>query len=65
MIFNSGFGSRKDILTPEHLKCRTVMSPFETILSHHLRLISETGIQKVVITTVYYVRDTHQLLREA
>ena len=53
LILNSGRGSRMDILTAEHPKCMTEISPNETILSRQLKQIVEAGIEKVVITTGY------------
>ncbi len=54
LILNSGLGSRMGVLTSEHPKCMTEISARETILSRQLRLIAETGINDVVITTGYY-----------
>ena len=54
LILNSGLGSRMGVLTAEHPKCMTEISPRETILSRQLRLLSEAGIRDVVITTGYY-----------
>ena len=54
LILNSGLGSRMGVLTSEHPKCMTEISPRETILSRQLRQISEAGIRDVVITTGYY-----------
>ncbi len=54
LILNSGLGSRMGVLTSEHPKCMTEISPRETILSRQLRQISEAGIREVVITTGYY-----------
>ena len=51
LILNSGLGSRMGVLTSEHPKCMTEISPRETILSRQLRQISEAGIREVVITT--------------
>ena len=39
------------VLTSEHPKCMTEISPRETILSRQLRQLSEAGIKEVVITT--------------
>ena len=54
LILNSGLGSRMGVLTSEHPKCMTEISARETILSRQLNLISEAGIDEVVITTGYY-----------
>ena len=51
LILNSGTGSRMGILSSEHPKCMTEISPSETILSRQLRQIAEVGIEEVVITT--------------
>ena len=51
LILNSGLGSRMGVLTSEHPKCMTEISPKDTILSRQLRLISEAGIEEVVMTT--------------
>lgn len=51
LILNSGLGSRMGVLTSEHPKCMTEISPRETILSRQLRQIAEAGIEEVVITT--------------
>lgn len=54
LILNSGLGSRMGVLTSEHPKCMTEISTKETILSRQLKMISEAGIDEVVITTGYY-----------
>lgn len=54
LILNSGLGHRMGILTDEHPKCMTDVSPTETILSRQLRLLSRAGIRDVVMTTGYY-----------
>ncbi len=51
LILNSGMGSRMGVLTSEHPKCMTEISPRETILSRQLRLLNEAGIEEVVMTT--------------
>ena len=51
LILNSGLGSRMGVLTSEHPKCMTEISPRETILSRQLRQIADAGIRDVVITT--------------
>ena len=42
------------VLTSEHPKCMTEISRNETILSRQLRMITDAGIEDVVITTGYY-----------
>lgn len=54
LILNSGLGSRMGVLTSDHPKCMTEISPRETILSRQLRQIADAGITEVVITTGYY-----------
>ena len=54
LILNSGLGSRMGVLTSEHPKCMTEISPSETILSRQLKLIAGAGIEEVVMTTGYY-----------
>lgn len=54
LILNSGLGHRMGVLTSEHPKCMTEISARETILSRQLRLISEAGIEEVVMTTGYF-----------
>jgi len=51
LILNSGLGSRMGVLTSEHPKCMTEISPTETILSRQLRQIADAGISEVVMTT--------------
>lgn len=51
LILNSGLGSRMEVLTSEHPKCMTEISPKETILSRQLALIAGLGIKEVIITT--------------
>ncbi|MCR5272034.1 MAG: phosphoenolpyruvate mutase [Lachnospiraceae bacterium] len=51
LILNSGLGSRMGVLTSEHPKCMTEISGQETILSRQLRLLADSGIEEVVITT--------------
>jgi len=51
LILNSGMGSRMGVLTSEHPKCMTEISNTETILSRQLKMISEAGIQDVIMTT--------------
>ena len=41
LILNSGLGSRMGVLTSEHPKCMTEISPRETILSRQLRQLAE------------------------
>lgn len=51
LILNSGLGSRMGVLTSEHPKCMTEISSHETILSRQLKMIADTGIEEVVMTT--------------
>ena len=51
LILNSGMGSRMGVLTSEHPKCMTEISPRETILSRQLTQLAEAGVKQVVITT--------------
>ena len=51
LILNSGLGSRMGVLTSEHPKCMTEISPVDTILSRQLKTIVEAGIKEVVMTT--------------
>lgn len=54
LILNSGLGSRMGVLTSEHPKCMTEISSHETILTRQLSMLSEAGIDDVIITTGYY-----------
>ena len=54
LILNSGLGHRMGVLTSEHPKCMTEVSATDTILSRQLRLIAESGIKEVVMTTGYF-----------
>ncbi len=54
LILNSGLGRRMGVLTSEHPKCMTEISSKDTILSHQLKLIAESGITEVVMTTGYF-----------
>jgi len=51
LILNSGIGKRMGVLTSEHPKCMTEISPGETILSRQLKQLVHAGITDVVITT--------------
>ncbi|MDO5148253.1 MAG: phosphoenolpyruvate mutase [Oscillospiraceae bacterium] len=51
LILNSGLGSRMGALTSEHPKCMTELNNRETILSRQLSLISDSGINEVIMTT--------------
>ena len=42
------------VLTSEHPKCMTEVSPTDTILSRQLRLLAEAGVKEVVMTTGYF-----------
>jgi len=54
LILNSGMGTRMGVLTSEQPKCMTEVSNHETILSRQLNIISQAGIENVIITTGYY-----------
>ena len=54
LILNSGLGHRMGVLTSEHPKCMTEVSPSDTILSRQLRLLAEAGVKEVVMTTGYF-----------
>ena len=54
LILNSGLGARMGVLTSEHPKCMTEISPKHTIISRQLKLIVDAGIEEVIITTGYY-----------
>ena len=54
LILNSGLGSRMGVLTSEHPKCMTEISPHETILQRQLTLLADMEIRDIVITTGYY-----------
>ena len=54
VILNSGLGHRMGVLTSEHPKCMTEISPTDTILSRQLKLIAAVGIEEVVMTTGYF-----------
>ena len=56
LILNSGLGSRMGVLTSEHPKCMTEISPRETILSRQLTQLCEAGVKQVVITTGLFER---------
>ncbi len=51
LILNSGLGSRMGVLTSQHPKCMTEISPTETILSRQLRQLADVGISEIVMTT--------------
>ena len=51
LILNSGLGSRMGVLTSEHPKCMTEVSPSDTILSRQLRQLADVGISEIVMTT--------------
>ena len=57
LIFNSGIGSRMGTLTENCPKCLVKLANGETILSRQLRILSESGIKKAVITTGKYMRQ--------
>ena len=54
LILNSGLGLRMGVLTSEHPKCMTDISSDETILSRQLKMLCETGVDDVVMTTGYF-----------
>ena len=54
LILNSGLGQRMGVITNEHPKCMTEISPKNTILSRQLRQLVNFGVEEVVITTGYY-----------
>lgn len=54
LILNSGLGSRMGEITKVHPKCMTDIPGDETILSRQLRLLSEIGVDDIIITTGYY-----------
>ena len=55
LILNSGLGSRMGgVLTSEHPKCMTKISTRETILSRQLRLLSDAGIEEIIMTTGFF-----------
>ena len=54
IILNSGLGQRMGVITKEHPKCMTEISPKNTILSRQLRQLVSFGIKEVVMTTGYY-----------
>lgn len=51
LILNSGMGTRLGNLTKQSPKCLTNINDNDTILSRQLRLLSQCGINDVVITT--------------
>lgn len=51
LILNSGQGSRMGVLTSEHPKCMTEISPKQTILGRQLEQLYSYGVEDVVITT--------------
>ena len=54
LILNSGLGHRMGVITKEHPKCMTEISPKNTILSRQLRVLVSFGVEEVVMTTGYY-----------
>ena len=60
LILNSGLGSRMGELTKTHPKCMTEIAPGETIVSRQLRMLSEAGVQEIVMTTGVF----EEVLRE-
>ena len=51
LILNSGLGTRMGVLTSEHPKCMTEITPKDTILSHQLRQLQDFGITEICVTT--------------
>ncbi len=51
LILNSGMGSRMGVLTSEHPKCMTEITPSDTILSYQLKKLADIGVTEVVMTT--------------
>lgn len=51
LILNSGRGTRMGHFTSQHPKCMTELQGGETILSRQLKLLSQAGITRTVITT--------------
>jgi phosphoenolpyruvate mutase len=54
LILNSGMGKRMGVLTSEQPKCMTEISSNETIISRQLKMLTDAGIESVVITTGYF-----------
>ena len=54
LILNSGLGSRMGDITKTHPKCMTDIPNNETIISRQLRLLADTDIKDVIITTGYF-----------
>ena len=54
LILNSGLNSRMGDFNLEHLKCMTEISSNESIMSRQLKMIADSGIKEVVITTGSY-----------
>ena len=54
LILNSGLGQRMGVITNEHPKCMTEISPKNTILSRQLRQLVSFGVEEAVMTTGYY-----------
>ena len=54
LILNSGLGHRMGDITKTHPKCMTGIPGGETILSRQLKLLCDTEIKDVVITTGYF-----------
>ncbi len=63
LILNSGLGHRMGALASEHPKCMTEISIGETILSRQLRLLTDSGITDVVMTTGYHDGDLEKYCR--
>lgn len=57
VILNSGTGSRLGGITKKHPKCMTELNGGETILHRQLRLLSDAGVEEVLITTGPFAAD--------
>ena len=57
LIFNSGTGSRMGELTGNKPKCLVKLPNGETILERQLRILTECGIRRIIITTGKYTDD--------
>lgn len=51
LILNSGVGSRMGDTVAKYPKCMTKVTKTETILSRQLRMLTDLGIEEVIITT--------------
>ena len=53
IIFNSGLGSRMEILTKDKPKCLLKLYNGETIFERQIRILSQCGIKEFIVTTGY------------